>query len=73
VPKLADEIALVSKLRSLGAECNAFDGLTTIEQRKEAILKAMDTFEGVTYTVRNGKRITMAMQFADVYGEVPEW
>ena len=71
IPNFAQEMSLVTKLRALGAECDAFVGLTTVEQRKDRILKAMDTFEDVTYTVRNGKRISMAMQFAHVYGEVP--
>lgn len=71
IPKLTDEITLVSKVRSLGIECSAFDGLTTPEQRRAAVRIAIDPVLEVTFAVRNGKRISMAMQFASVYGEVP--
>lgn len=71
IPKLTDEITLISKVRSLGIQCNAFDGLTTPEQRRAAVRVAIDPVLEVTFSVLNGKRITLAMQFASVYGEVP--
>lgn len=70
-PNLTAEMLLVSKIKSLGIECNAFDGLTTVEQRMDSVRKAIEPVLDVTYTVRNGKRITMAMQYADAYGAVP--
>lgn len=68
---LPAEMSLVTKLRALGIECNAFDGLTTVEQRQERIRAVLDPVLDVTFTVRNGQRITMAMQYADAYGVVP--
>jgi hypothetical protein len=70
-PKLTDEMTLITKVRSLRIDCNAFDGMTTPEQRCDIVRKAIEPVLDVTFTIRNGKRITMAMQFADVYGVVP--
>lgn len=69
-PDPAKETALIVKLKALGADCEV-DQFMTLEQRRDAVHKALELFDGVTYTVRNGRRITMAMQFADVYGMVP--
>lgn len=68
---LAAEMSLVSKIRALGIECNAFDGLTTVEQRRPIVRAAIEPVLDVTFTVRNGKNFTMAMQYAEAYGEVP--
>jgi len=70
-PKFTDEMALVSKIRSLGIECAAFDGLTTPDQRRQCIRAAIDPVLDVTFTILNGRRLTMAMKYADTYGEVP--
>lgn len=70
-PKFTDELALITKIRALQIECNAFGGLLTPEQRRDIVRKAIDPVLDVTYTMRDGKRITMAMQYADTYGEVP--
>jgi hypothetical protein len=66
----AIEICLVVKLRALGQKCE-LDGLMTLEQRMDLVRAALEPVLDVTYTVRNGKRITMAMQYADAYGAVP--
>lgn len=66
----AKEIALITKLKALGADCDV-DLCMSLEQRRDAVHKALEMFDGVTYSVRNGRRISMAMQFADVYGMVP--
>lgn len=71
IPKLADEMSLVTKIRALGIECNAFDGLSTPEQRLEIVRAALLPVDDVTYSVTNGKRITIAMRFAAVYGVAP--
>lgn len=65
---LSDEMALVTKLISLQVKCNAFDGLTTFEQRREKVRGAVIQVPDVTYTVRDGKNITMRQQFVRVYG-----
>lgn len=71
IPSLTDEMCLVVKLKALGIKCNAFDGLTTHEQRREFIRAALLPVDDVTYTVQNGKRITMGVEFARIYGEAP--
>jgi hypothetical protein len=65
------EISLITKMRSLGAKPNFPDGVTTIEQRRDTVRAALDPVLDVTFAIQNGKRITMAMQFAVAYGEVP--
>jgi hypothetical protein len=64
------EISLVSKIRALGIACT-LDPLMPILERSKLIRAAIDPVLDVTFTIRNGRRITMAMQFADVYGIVP--
>ncbi len=65
------ELGLLAKLRSLEPGWRPPEGLSTREQRRDAVRAAVMPWLDVTYTVRNGKRITMAMQFAEVYdGEV---
>lgn len=64
------EMALVVKLRSLGQKVG-FDGLMTLDQRREIVRAALLDVDHVTFTVRNGKRITMGMQFAATFGEPP--
>lgn len=71
IPKLTDEMCLVVKLKSLGIVCSAFDGLTTHDQRREFIREALMPVDDVTFAVRNGKRITMGVEFARIYGEAP--
>lgn len=68
-PKLTEELILVSKLRSLQIDCAAFDGLTTPEQRRDRVRAAMQPVLDVTYTVKDGKRVTISEQFERVYGE----
>lgn len=65
------EISLITKLLSLGAKPAIPEGLTTVDQRRIAVRAALDPVLEVTFTIQNGKRITMAMQFAAAYGEVP--
>lgn len=64
------ELALLVKLISLGEKI-AFDGLLSLDQRREMVRKVLLPRDDVTYTVRNGKRVTLGMQFAAVYGEIP--
>jgi hypothetical protein len=65
------ELGLLVKLRALDSSFRPPTGLATVDQRREAVLAAITPWLDVTYTVRNGRRITMAMQFADAYGMVP--
>ncbi len=65
------EVSLIAKMRSLGAKPEFPGGLTTLEQRRDAVRAVLDPLLEVTYTIQNGKRITMAMQFAAAYGMVP--
>ena len=65
------ELGLLAKLRALDQSFALPTGLTTREQRRDAVRAALDPWLDVTYTIRNGRRISMAMQFADVYGTVP--
>jgi hypothetical protein len=37
IPKLTDEMSLITSIRARGIECRAFDGLTTHEQRREIV------------------------------------
>jgi hypothetical protein len=68
-PKIAEELAFGIKLKALGHPTDAFTGLTTSEQRREMFRAALLPVDDVTFTIRNGKRITMAMEFARIYGE----
>lgn len=65
------EISLVTKLRALGAKPAIPEGLSTVDQRRAAVRAVLDPVLEVTFTIQNGKRITIAMQFAAAYGEVP--
>lgn len=71
IPHLADEMALIVKLRALGAHPDIPAGLTTWEQRRDAVKAVLDPVSDVTFAIRNGKRISMAMEYARTYGEVP--
>lgn len=69
---LAAELSLVSKLKSLGVDCSdVFDGLTTPHQRAPKVWKAVEPIRDVLFTYRNGRKITLEMQYADAYGIVP--
>lgn len=68
---LTDEMFLITKIRSLQIPCNAFDGLTTFEQRRELVRGAVSQVPDVTFTVKDGKNITIAQQFTRVYGVAP--
>lgn len=68
IPMLTDEIKLVTKLKSLGIKCLPFDGLTTFEHRREVVRGAARQVAEVTFTVRDGKNITVGKQFERVYG-----
>lgn len=65
------ELGLLVKLRALDPAFKPPVGLTTPEQRRDSVRAAIEPWLDVTYTVRNGRRITMGMQYADVYGIVP--
>lgn len=65
------ELGLLAKLRALDQSFAPPPGLTTLEQRREAVRSAIEPWLDATFTIRNGRRITMAMQYADVYREVP--
>lgn len=65
------ELGLLAKLRSLDQKFSPPPGLTTTEERRAAVREALDPWLDVTYAISNGKRITMAMQYARAYGEVP--
>jgi hypothetical protein len=66
------ELGLIVKLRALDRHFHLDTGLTTLEQRRDVVHAAIQSWLDTTYTIRNGKRITMAMQYATAYGgEVP--
>lgn len=65
------EMSLITKMRSLGVAPAIPEGLTTIAQRRNAVRAALDPVLEVTFAIQNGKRFTMAMQYAVAYGEVP--
>lgn len=71
IPKLADEMAFAVKLKALGIETDAFDGLTTVDQRRDRFRAVLQSVDDVTFAILNGKRISMAMEFARIYGEAP--
>jgi hypothetical protein len=71
IPKLADEMALIVKLRALGAHPQIPAGLVTWEQRRDAVKAVLDPVSDVTFTIRNGKRISVGMEYARIYGEAP--
>jgi hypothetical protein len=65
------ELSLIAKLRSLDQKFAPPPGLSTTEQRQQVVRIAIEPWLETTFAVRNGKRITMAMQYADAYGCVP--
>lgn len=71
IPKLSDEIAFAARLKAEGITTAAFDGLTTVDQRRECFREAIWPIEGMEYTRINGRPITVAMEFARIYGCVP--
>lgn len=60
IPKLTDEMSLITNIRSCGIECRAFDGLTTPDQRREIVRKAL---------LANSAQERFGGDFARVYGE----
>lgn len=69
IPNIIDEIALATKIISLHVACEFPAGLTTHEQRREIVQKSLAGIEDVTFTIRDGKRVTIREQFVRVYGE----
>jgi glycyl-tRNA synthetase alpha subunit len=66
---LADELALVTKLKALQIPCNSiFDGLTTQAERMAKVRAAVKSVQDVTYSVTEERRITMADAFQRAYG-----
>lgn len=62
------EINLVTKLKALGVELGAIDYLSPFEDRLATVRAAVNQVPDITFTVRDGKNITLAQQFAAVYG-----
>lgn len=60
IPKLTDELMLATALKAKGIKTNAFDGLTTIDQRKAAFRRAI---------AQEGAEHVFDAQFRSVYGE----
>jgi hypothetical protein len=66
---LSDEMALVAKLISLELPCReVWNGVTTQAERRERLRPLVKKVSEVTYTVIEGKRITMAQAFIRAYG-----
>lgn len=65
---LNDELLLVNKVRSLQVICNAFDGVTTFDQRREKVRGAVSQVPDVVYRTVDGKNITLQQQFERIYG-----
>lgn len=65
---LRAEINLVTKLKALGVELGSIDYLSPFEDRLATVRAAVNQIPDVTFTVRDGKNITLAQQFAAVYG-----
>lgn len=70
IPNVTAEMTLAAKLKAHGKSTNAFDGLTTHEQRKEAFRTAIRDL-GPTYPFGqwNGMQRTYGMVFQQIYGE----
>lgn len=68
---LEAEMALAKKIQSLNVPCRPFTGVTTVDQRKAVVRKAIQDngLGSVLFTVKAGKQITLASQFQKTYGE----
>lgn len=62
IPKLSDEMSIITRIRSRGIECRAFDGLTIWEQRREIVRKAL---------LANSAQDRFGAEFERIYGEAP--
>ena len=63
------EWALVKKLISLGVPARTvFDGITTREERLAKVREAVKLVPDITYTLTDGKRVTMTQAFMHAYG-----
>jgi hypothetical protein len=60
IPRLSDELALASLLKSRGVQTAAFDGLTTPDQRKMHFRAAI---------ALNGLEEAFRERFREAYGE----
>jgi hypothetical protein len=60
IPKLTDELMLATTLKAKGIRSDAFDGLTTVEQRKAAFRHAI---------VQEGAEDAFRSMFVVTYGE----
>jgi len=69
---VSDEWYLLLKLRSLHIRCDAFDGVSSFEQRRERMRAAIIPNREITYTVMDGKRITLGQQFSLIYRQALE-
>jgi hypothetical protein len=62
-----DELALANKLTALGEPGHLFDGLTSHEERREKARAMVKRCADVTFTIRDGRRVTMAQMFRETY------
>jgi hypothetical protein len=60
IPKLTDELSLITSIRARQIECRAFDGLTTPEQRREIVRKSI---------LASGSQDRFREPFEKVYGQ----
>jgi len=67
---LTDEMALAALLKARSVEIDAFDGLTTTEQRREAFRKAIAAAGAALPAGKwKGMERTLGMVFQIIYGE----
>jgi hypothetical protein len=69
--KLSDEIWLAAKIKAAGVKWGAFEGVTTIEQRKERVREAIirNGLAGGQCGKKDGQPQSFGTVFAWVYGE----
>jgi hypothetical protein len=68
---IADELRLYTKLRALEVPCTFDASRMTHDERCETLRAAVSLVPEVTFTIRDGKRITMGQEFARVFGAAP--
>jgi hypothetical protein len=66
---IADELRLYTKLRALEVACNFDATRMSHDERCKTLRAAVSQVADITFTVRDAKRITMAQEFARVFGQ----
>lgn len=71
VENLSDELWLVEKIKAAGGKWNAFDGVTTREQRRQSVRASLKINElgAKKCGRRQGKELSFGQVFELIYGE----